>query len=178
MEEINLFEVWKPIPGFENYEVSSEGRVRSIGRWENTKHGGMRFRKGRILKQVDRGNGYQCVGIFNEEGHRLVNIHRLVAEVFLPNPDNLPQVNHKDECKSNNSVENLEWCSVEYNLTYGNHNKNIVTKQISSGRYNPKYSTTVTGLSYKEIKHIWYEDHKEDQLLKSKIRYQNKRNKK
>ena len=61
--DLNLFEVWKPIPGYENYEVSSEGRVRSLGRWENLKSGGCRFRKGRLLKLVDRGKGYKCVSI-------------------------------------------------------------------------------------------------------------------
>ena len=168
-------EVWKSIPGYPNYEVSSEGRVRSLGRWENTKHGGRRYRKGRILKLVNRGRDYQCVGIFNENGHKLAAVHRLVAEAFIPNPDNLPCVNHKDEQPSNNVVTNLEWCSYEYNNSYGNHNMRIVGKQIDSGRYNPKYSTVMTGLSQKDVNHLRYEDHKEEELLKARIRYQNKK---
>lgn len=168
-------EVWKKIDGYDYYEVSSEGRVRSVGRWENTKHGGRRYRKGKMLKLVDRGNGYLFVGIFNENGHKSASIHRLVAEAFIPNPDNLPQVNHKDENKLNNNVENLEWCTVEYNLNYGNHNRNIVDNMVKSGRYNQKYSTLVTGLSRKEVRKLWYEDHKEELSIKGKMRYQNKK---
>lgn len=171
---INM-EIWKSIPGYDYYEVSSEGRVRSLGRWENTKHGGRRFRKGRILKPVNRGRGYMCVGIFNEEGHKLAAIHRLVAEAFIPNPDSLYCVNHKDENPSNNVVSNLEWCDYQYNNSYGNHNKKIVEARIKRGDYNPKYSTIMTGLSGKEAKKIWYEDNKEILSEKSKIRYQNKK---
>ena len=173
--DLNLFEVWKPIPGYENYEVSSEGRVRSLERWENLKSGGCRFRKGRLLKLVDRGKGYKCVSIFNDEGHKLAAVHRLVSEAFIPNPNNLPCVNHKDENPSNNNISNLEWCDYQYNNSYGNHNKKIVEVQVKKGHYNPKYSTLLTGLSLKEVKKLYYEDNKEKQLEKQKIRYQNKK---
>ena len=175
MEEINMFEVWKPIPGYEYYEVSSEGRVRSLGRWENTKHGGRRFRKGRVLKLVNRGRGYMCVGIFNEEGYKLAAVHRLVAQAFIPNPHSLECVNHKDENPSNNVVSNLEWCDYQYNNNYGNHNRRICETNVKTGRYNPKYSTVLTGLSKKEVKKLRYEDNRETFLEKCKNRYQTKK---
>lgn len=153
-------EIWKSIPGYDYYEVSSKGRVRSIGRWENMYNGGVRFRKGRILKPCNRGRGYMCVGIWNEKGHKLENIHRLVAEVFIPNPDRLPCVNHKDENPSNNSVNNLEWCSSEYNNNYGTHTKKIMDRMIQKGDWNPKYCRSLTGLSVKEANHLRYIDNK------------------
>lgn len=157
MEEINLFEVWKPITGFENYEVSSEGRVRSLGRWENYGQKSKRFRRGRILKLVNRVKGvYKAVNIYNETGNKLVAVHRLVAEAFIPNPDNLPCINHKDENPSNNCVDNLEWCTYEYNNNYGNHIRKIIESQVNNGRYDRRYSTVLTGLTQKEANHKRY----------------------
>lgn len=73
----------------------------------------------KFLKKSKVSNGYFSVELFNQNGSKRFLIHRLVAQAFIPNPCNLPQVNHKDENKENNSVENLEWCTAYYNMTYG-----------------------------------------------------------
>ena len=102
-------EVWCPIKGFENiYEVSDQGRVRSL-----------KFGKERILKPGKIQNGYLKVNLWKNGEMKQCKVHRLVAQTFIPNPDNLPQVNHKDENKTNNSVQNLEWCDQKYNINYG-----------------------------------------------------------
>ena len=105
-------EIWRPVKEYEGYyEVSNLGRVRSIDRVVvDTVRNCERLLKGKVLIQRDNSNGYKGVMFCKE--HKLYNkyVHRLVAEAFLPNQDDLPQVNHKDEDKSNNRVDNLEWC--------------------------------------------------------------------
>ena len=113
-------EIWKDIVGFEGlYEISSKGRVKSLEREIDTKWGNTRPLKGRILKpQLDK-YGYLYVHLFKDKKNYHKTIHRLVATAFIPNPNNYPQVNHKDEDKTNNCVENLEWCDNTYNINYG-----------------------------------------------------------
>ena len=102
-------EIWKDIKDYEgHYQVSNLSRVKSI-----------KFGKERILKPVTDRHGYLIVGLWQNNKHKTYKVHRLVAEAFLPNPDNLPQVNHKDENKLNNNVDNLEWCTNDYNYHYG-----------------------------------------------------------
>ena len=116
-------EYWKSVVGFEGlYEVSSLGRVKSLG---NNK-----FKKEKILKNRQSYQGYLVVNLYKNKKTYCKTIHRLVAEAFLPHPDNLPQVNHKDENKMNNCVENLEWCNAKYNTNYGTRNKNISKKNM------------------------------------------------
>ena len=120
-------EEWKPIIIEKNgilydytglYEVSNLGRVRSLDR---TSSDG-RVLKGKILKLRLINNGYLRVGL-NKDGRGQIffRVHRLVATAFVPNPDNLPVVNHKDEDKSNNCVSNLEWCTQKHNIQYSSH---------------------------------------------------------
>lgn len=98
-------EVWKDVKGFEGiYEVSSLGRVRKAA-------------TGLILHQSNCG-GYRIVGLRKDGIGKSVRVHRLVAKAFLPNPDMLPEINHRDENKANNCVENLEWCDHSYNMRY------------------------------------------------------------
>ena len=102
-------EIWKPIKGYEGlYMVSNWGRVKSI-----------KFGKERILKPVTNSSGYLLVGLYKNNIEKKYSVHRLVAEAFIPNPYNLPQLNHRDENKLNNNVDNLEWCTNEYNINYG-----------------------------------------------------------
>ena len=96
--------MWKKIKDFENYEVNELGQVR---------------RNSKILKSELR-NGYYSVTL-SKNGKRVhKRIHRLIAEAFIPNPDNLPQVNHKNQNKLNNNIDNLEWCNNTYNSQYPN----------------------------------------------------------
>ena len=118
-------EVWKSVKGFEGlYEVSNLGNIRSLDRIEimQMKNETIRKRtkKGRILKLFLDGKGnYLQTNLSISGKHKMVLAHRVVATAFLPNPENLPEVNHKDENKTNNSVENLEWCDHKYNNNYG-----------------------------------------------------------
>lgn len=139
-------EIWKSINGFEGlYEVSNFGNVRSVDRLVNHHKGGKSLRKGKILNP-SIGNGYYGV-ILSKEGHiKRMAIHRLVAEAFIPNPNNLPQINHKDEDKLNNIYTNLEWCDCKYNINYGSSLDKMVHTKIKKGLFNPSH----IGLSRKE----------------------------
>lgn len=111
-------EIWRDIEGYPNYQISNMGRVKSLSRSDDRG----RIIKEKILKQRKNRCGYYYVNLYLDgKNYKSKTIHRLVCEHFLPNPYNLPQVNHKDEDKQNNCVENLEWCTAEYNSNYGTH---------------------------------------------------------
>lgn len=119
-------EEWRDILGFEGaYQISNLGRVRSLDRniYYTTPRGNtaVQHKKGMILKQTPDVDGYLRVGVICEGRSKNFGVHRLVAQAFIPNPENLPCVNHKDYDKTNNSVDNLEWCTVEYNNKYSNN---------------------------------------------------------
>lgn len=109
-------EIWKPIAGFEGfYEVSNMGRVRSLDRTVYFKNGKTkRDYKGQILKQKYH-NGYALVNLNKNKNLSVLAVHILVAKAFVPNPNNLPIVNHKSGVKSDNCYTNLEWCTSAYN---------------------------------------------------------------
>lgn len=113
------FEKWRPIRGFPGYEVSNFGRVKSLARdYFYGSHGDM-------MLKPDTARGYERVTLFRDGMRHRFQVHRLVADAFIPNPDDLPFVNHKDENKANNRVENLEWCTHLYNSNYGTRNSRI-----------------------------------------------------
>lgn len=114
-------EEWRPIAGYEGrYMVSSFGRVKSMSHCrKNGRQGCDRIYKERLLSCSKNGEGYPHVRLTKNGEEKFFNVHKLVAEAFLDNPDNLPCINHKDENPSNNHVENLEYCTHQYNLTYG-----------------------------------------------------------
>lgn len=121
-------EIWKPVIGYENlYEISNFGNVRSLDRYVNGKWGKMKI-KGKTLTLVKEKDGYYVVNLYKNNKTKQFRVHRLVAEVFISNPDNLPEINHKDENKANNRVDNLEWCTTKYNCNYGNRNRKIRKK--------------------------------------------------
>lgn len=137
-------EKWKSIKGFEGlYEVSDLGRVRSIK--SDT------ILKGELL------HGYKRVALFNEK-YKKVFVHRLVADAFIPNPDGLPQINHKDEDKTNNCVDNLEWCTSKYNMNYGSCTSNQINTKIKNGLYDP----SMCGMDRKEYKRKYRETHRKE----------------
>lgn len=100
------------IPGFPDYLAYADGKI-----WSKRTN---KF----LIPAVDRKTGYNRVTMTNKGRKRKsCYVHRMIALAFLPNPDNLPQINHKDENKSNNKVSNLEWCNAKYNANYGTRNK-------------------------------------------------------
>ena len=108
-------EIWKAIAGYEGiYEVSDLGRVKSL-----------KYGKERILKPGGDTHGYLRVSLCKDGQKTPSLVHRLVSEAFIPNPNNLETVNHKDEVKTNNTVSNLEWMSIGDNNNYGTHNKRV-----------------------------------------------------
>lgn len=110
-----IAEEWRDIPGYEGaYSASNMGRIMSLPR---ITYGGRRW-KGRILSQQIV-KGYYKTSLYGEHDKKLVSVHRLVALAFLPNPNNYPMINHKDENPLNNNVDNLEWCNASYNVNYG-----------------------------------------------------------
>lgn len=123
-------EYWKPIKGYEGlYQVSNFGRVKSLQRIVNNGNNSVRIIKERILKnQMDK-DGYYVVNLHKTNKSKTFRVHRLVAEAFIPNPDNLPEINHKDENKLNNHVDNLEYCDRVYNINYGTHNERMIKNQ-------------------------------------------------
>lgn len=104
-------EIWKDLPGFEGlYQVSNLGRIYSVPRYKA---------KGGIMSGHADKKGYINITLRRNGEQFTQKLHRLVAITFIPNPENLPEVNHKDENKQNNCVDNLEWCTTAYNHEYG-----------------------------------------------------------
>ena len=121
-------EIWKDCKGYEGlYQISNLGRVWSIG--------SQKYLKGSIDK-----DGYMCVYLTAKNGKtKMEKIHRLVALVFLDNPNNYTQVNHKDKNKQNNCVDNLEWCTAKYNNTYSKGKVSGYLWEYHNGEYKSYY---------------------------------------
>ena len=114
-----MTEEWRDIPGYEGfYQVSNLGRVRSVPRNVETKDGRIFHYKEKILSSSSVRGGYQGLMLCKNGVNKSIMVHRLVAQVFLVNPANLPEVNHKDRNVKNNRADNLEWCSRLYNSRY------------------------------------------------------------
>ena len=106
-------EIWRDIEGYKGlYQISNKGHVKSLYNGSE-----------RILKLHDNGKGYLRVNLTKENTSKHIRVHRLVARAFIPNPDNLPEINHRDENKKNNCVENLEWITHIDNCNYGTRNE-------------------------------------------------------
>lgn len=144
-------EIWKDILNYEGfYQVSNYGRVKSLnrvveGRW------GKAVISEKILKSRKSKKGYLYVALYLNGKCKNIKIHRLVAMTFIPNTLNLPQVNHKDENKENNKVDNLEWCDNKYNCNYGSHTINYM-KAVN--QYNMKGDFIKRWKSIKEASRI------------------------
>lgn len=131
-----MIEVYKDVPGYEGlYQVSNLGNVKSLN------YNGTRQEK--VLGLFINHNGYLRVNLWKNREQKTCKIHRLVAEAFIPNPFNYPCINHKDHNRQNNCVDNLEWCTVQYNNEYS------LAKQV--GQYDLNGNYIATWKSLREI---------------------------
>lgn len=141
------------VSGYPNYLVYADGRIYS------------KFSR-KFLKPVKHKNGYEFVDLFNDDGDKIISVHRIVAKAFIANPKGLNCVNHKNEVKSDNRAENLEWCTYKYNNNYGNHNSNLrkalartPISQIKDGKIIANYNgvseaSRVTGIKQSGISNV------------------------
>lgn len=157
-------EIWKDIAGYEGlYQVSNLGNVKSLKRLVPIKSSKKKLFpvEEKILKPV---KARYCIVRLSKNGkHQNYSVHRLAASAFIPNPLNLPIINHKDENKQNNNVENLEWCDVKYNSNYGTAKQKLsqkasipVSQYSLSGTYIQTYESAklaeeATGISRANI---------------------------
>lgn len=123
-------EIWQDIEGYKGlYQVSDLGQVKSFCNG-----------KERVLSAGKTKHGYLTVSLWKDGKKKVCYVHRLVAHAFLPNPDGLTEVNHIDECKTNNVVSNLEWCSHKYNMNHGTRNE-----RAAKARSKAVYQYTLDG---------------------------------
>lgn len=151
--------MWTKIKNHPNYEAHPEGFIRSLDSYANGPYGSKTFRKGKVLKPWNTTSGYSVVQL---TGGRRYAVHRLIAETFIPNPENKPYVNHIDGNKQNNRVDNLEWVTPAENNYHakeiGLRNDRIRVRQIDmlTGKVIAEYkslkeASKVTGLDYSSI---------------------------
>ena len=139
---------WQDIAGYIGvYQVSNTGDIKSLDRINEYGY----HLKERVLKQTTDKNGYKRVYLTKHAKTKSFIVSRLVAQAFIPNPNHLPEVNHKDENKSNNRVNNLEWCTHKYNSNYGTRTARIIPQTIDKTR-TPIDQYTMDGVLIKE----WY----------------------
>lgn len=138
MENTNKMEVFKDIKGYPNYQISNYGRV-----WNKKKQ--------KYIPFYITNSGYCQVHMYAINGKRKNElIHRLVALTFIENPNNLPEVNHKDKNKMNNTVENLEWCNRSYNCRHMSTNTTVTKKDIN-GVFIVKYDSIAEAVEKEDI---------------------------
>lgn len=139
-----MFEKWKIIKSFPNYEVSTLGRVRSRN-------------KNLVLKPSVSGSGYYQVGLSGDGRYKMIQVHRLVAMAFIDNPDNYPCVNHRNENRLDNQADNLEWCTQRYNVYYGQNSiARRVRQETQKGKCVAVYDSqedaaSITGIAQSSI---------------------------
>lgn len=140
-----MIEIFKDIKGYYGlYQISNLGRVKSL----NYKRTG----KERILKPQKVKNNYLQVLLCKQGKVKRHYVHRLVSQAFLPNPQNLPEINHKDENPLNNVISNLEWCTRLYNMNYGTRNQRSAESNANSPKRCKQVMCLETGIIYSSVK--------------------------
>lgn len=146
-------EIWKNVKGFEEfYQVSNLGRVRSLDRYITTKTSKQQFLKGKVIKPIKCKNGYLEAILHKNGKYKVFLLHRLVAMHFIDNPDNLPEINHKNENIENCVADNLEWCTSKYNANYGTRNQRCL--ESNSKYFKPVYQMDIKGNIIKRWRNI------------------------
>ena len=138
-------EIWKPVKGFENYyEISTLGKIRNSRK---------------VMKTYFNNSGYECIDFTINKVRTKHLVHRLVMLTFVDNPDNLPEVNHKDEDKANNALTNLVWCSRSYNKQHsiksGAYNKIFTSKNSLGKKHKPNTASKYHNVSYDKERKKW-----------------------
>lgn len=138
-------EIWKDIEGYEGlYQIGSCGNIRSLNyRGTKTIH---------LLKQTKSKDGYPIINLNKNGNKKSLQVHRLVGQAFIPNPDNLPCINHKDENPLNNCVDNLEWCTYQYNNTYGERINRVRQKSMRYAKPVAAYKDGVEVMRFSSTK--------------------------
>lgn len=140
-------EIWKDVIGYEGlYQVSNFGNVKSLNY--------MKTGKEKVLNARKNKYGYLCIALSKEGRKKFYFVHRLVAIAFISNPNNYPQVNHKDEDKTNNACFNLEWCSAKYNMTYGTRIQRFIESDINNPKKSKKVLCIETGKIYPSVHQV------------------------
>ena len=133
-------EIWVDIKGYEGlYQVSNFGRVRSLGNGKSNNSRRM------VLKPYKTKKGYLHIDLFKDGVRKSFSVHRLVAAAFIPNWFDDPQVNHRDENKENNHIDNLEYCDNTYNCNYGTRTKRVIEKNTNGKCSKPVEQYTLSG---------------------------------
>lgn len=162
MDMINsdISEIWKPIKGYEGkYEVSNFGKVKSLKRYKRN-NSKMQLVEERILSSyINKKNGYVYVYLCNDGKYKNHRLHRVVAESFIPNPNNYDQINHIDGNRANNRVENLEWCDTSYNIKdmykrNGTYSKDNIVVDLYSKYKNCNTVAKLMGMSGQGIQGV------------------------
>ena len=147
-------EIWKDIPNYEGtYKINNFGEIRRYNTYSTYDK---RIPKYHNIKAHIGKSGYYRVVLNKNNKAKNYLVHRLVAQAFIPNPNNLPQINHKDENKGNNSVNNLEWCTLKYNCNYGTRTQRIADKLkiMHKGKHFSKQNEFKKGQNAKKVINI------------------------
>jgi hypothetical protein len=155
-----MVELWRDVVGYEGlYQISNYGRLKSLSRVEHLVYSdgrqGVRNRKEKILNPSTDKDGYLITGLRRDGVQKTVKLHRIVAIAFIPNFDSLPEVNHKDGNKHNNTVDNLEWSSHQDNITHA------VETELRDGRGERNVNAKLTGEDVAYIRKNYTPRHKE-----------------
>lgn len=188
METESLIEEWRDVVGFEGlYQVSNLGRVKGLDRLVDTNINNVnrRIHKGKLLKPQFNNKGYKRVNLCKNGNKNMAFVHRLVAEAFIPNPNNYPIINHKDENKQNNMVwvnedgsidydkSNLEWCTQEYNMNWNRVMKKVGLK-LRKTEEEKKYNRKKYEEAHKEEKRRYMQEYHRKHYIPKGIRTKKK----